>query len=102
MGALFSLLLEGLYMLGGFLVRSVVGKLFLYFGLFFVVSEFVPILFSGSNSLLPSTSSISAAMSALPAGIWYILDLFRIDYGLPAVISAYATRFVIRRIPVIG
>ena len=102
MSAAFILVLEALYMALGFLVRSVVGKMFLYFGLFFVTSEFVPLLFSGASSLLPGTSSISSGMSGLPAGIWYFLDLFKIDVGLPIVLSAWATRFVIRRIPIIG
>jgi Protein of unknown function (DUF2523) len=102
MGALFMLVLQSGYMVLGWLVRSVVGKMFLYFGLFFITSEFVPILFTGASSLLPGTSGISSGLSALPAGIWYFLDLFKIDVGLPIVLSAYATRFVIRRIPIIG
>jgi hypothetical protein len=102
MGALFSLFLEALYMALGFLCRSLIGKFFLYFGLFFVTTEFVPLLFSGAASLLPGTSAITNSLAGLPAGVWYFLELSRIDVGLPAIITAWATRFVIRRIPIIG
>jgi hypothetical protein len=102
MSAAFNLVLSALYKLGGFLVTSVVAKFLLFFGLFFVTTEFVPILFSGASSLLPATTSITNALAGLPAGVWYFLELMRIDIGLPSVISAWATRFVIRRIPLIG
>ena len=102
MSAAFNLVLSALYTAVGFLVKSTIGKFFLFFGLFFVTTEFVPILFSGATSLLPGTTAITNALSGLPPGIWYFLELMRIDIGLPAIISAWATRFVIRRIPIIG
>ena len=41
-------------------------------------------------------------MSAIGSGTWYFLNVFQVTQGLSLVVSAYATRFVIRRIPVIG
>jgi Protein of unknown function (DUF2523) len=102
MSAAFNLVLSALYTVTGFLIKSTIAKFFLFFGLFFVTTEFVPILFTGAASLLPGTSAITNALGGLPAGIWYFLELMRIDIGLPSVISAWATRFVIRRIPIIG
>jgi hypothetical protein len=33
---------------------------------------------------------------------WYFLDVFMVQTGIAMVVSAYTTRFIIRRIPVIG
>lgn len=95
---MFSILVSALNLFGGFLLRSVVAKLFLFFGLYFVTTEFIPVILN----LLPGTSSLSAALSGLSVDTWYVLDLFRVDVGLPAILSAMATRFIIRRIPLIG
>jgi hypothetical protein len=37
-----------------------------------------------------------------PSAAWYFLDLFAFSTGLPIIISAFLTRFLIRRLPVIG
>jgi hypothetical protein len=31
-----------------------------------------------------------------------VLRFFRLDFGVPLIISAYVSRFLIRRLPVIG
>lgn len=48
------------------------------------------------------TSALNSAFSNLPAGIWYFVDFFRLDFGIPWVLSAFIARFLIRRLPVIG
>lgn len=48
------------------------------------------------------TSGLSSAFSGLPAGIWYFIDLARLDFGVPWVLSAFVARFLVRRLPVIG
>jgi hypothetical protein len=34
--------------------------------------------------------------------VWYFLDLFNVTAGIPLLLSAWVTRFIIRRMPVIG
>lgn len=46
--------------------------------------------------------SLSAAFSAVSPGVWWFLDAFALDYGIPLMISAAVARFMIRRIPMIG
>jgi len=46
--------------------------------------------------------NLSAAFGGLDSGIWWFIDFFAIDFGLPLMISAHVTRFLIRRLPVIG
>ena len=80
------------------LVRSVLVKFVLFFGLWFVTTEFMQVL----APYLPDASALSSALGGLPADLWYFLDLFKVSYGVPLVLSAYVTRFAIRRLPIIG
>ena len=55
------------------------------------------------NALLPDYSSqIASGWTAIPAEVMFFLNLAAVDIGLPLVIAAYTTRFLIRRIPVVG
>lgn len=95
---MFGIVLSALNVLLGFIFRSVVVKFALFFGLFFVTTEFISIL----SALLPTSSALTGALGGIPAGVWYFLDLFNVSAGMPMLLSAWATRFIIRRIPVIG
>ena len=41
-------------------------------------------------------------LGGVPASVWYFLDLFNVSVGMGYVVPALATRFIIRRIPLIG
>lgn len=97
---MFGILLSAFNSVLAFVLRSVLVKFVVFFGLFFVTTEFVQVL--TSSGLLPSASSLSGVMGGVPAGVWYFLDLFSFSTGFSALISAWVTRFIIRRIPIIG
>ena len=97
---MYTILLSAGWSLLSWLFRSVLIKFVLYFALFFFVSEGVQYL--QSAGILPNASSLSGAFGSLGSDVWYFLDLCAFSYGAPLVISAYAARFVIRRIPFIG
>lgn len=84
-----------------FIFKKTVPKFFLFFGLFFLVAEFTPILIElvGGRELI---ANLSSSFASLPSDIAYFLTPFHIDRGLELVISAYITRFIIRRIPLMG
>lgn len=54
------------------------------------------------GDLLPDMTSLQTAFHGLPSFAIYLLLLFRVDVGIGMILSAYATRFIIRRIPIIG
>ncbi|MBN3062859.1 DUF2523 domain-containing protein [Pectobacterium quasiaquaticum] len=92
-------MLAALYAGLGFLLRSVVVKFLIMFGLFFIVQEFVPVLLSLINvSPLP----LVELFSQLPDSAWFFLNLFQVPTGISLMVSAIITRFIIRRIPIIG
>lgn len=84
----------------GFAFRSVIVKFGLFFGLFFVTTEFIVVLVG--SGMLPTAASLNSAWGGVPASVWYFLDLFNISAGISTMISAYTVRFIIRRIPIIG
>jgi hypothetical protein len=83
------------------LLREIVVKFIVFTALFSLVAYFVPYAI---RYLLPflGVQALDSAFSGLPSGILYFLDFFAVDVGVSFVISAYISRFLIRRLPVIG
>ena len=81
-------------------VRGVVVKFIVLGALFFAIEAIMPRLLAQLAVWSPAT--ISNAFTTLAPGVWWFLDKFALDVGIPLVLSAYVTRFTIRRIPVIG
>ena len=95
---MFGILVSAFNLILGWLVRSVLVKFVVFFALYFVTTQFVGVI----ASWLPTGSGLTSAFGGVSAATWYFLDLFALSVGLPAVISACLTRFIIRRLPVIG
>lgn len=97
---MFGIVLSAFNAVLAFVLRSVIGKFFAYFVLYFITTEFIAVL--QSSGILPTAASLAGAFGGIGADVWYFMDMCAASYGLPLIISAYATRFIIRRIPVIG
>jgi len=95
---MFGIVLSALNAVLAFLVRSILVKFVVYFALFFVTTEFIAVI----SDILPTGSDLSSALGGVPADVWYFVDLFNVSAGIPILLSAWVTRFIIRRIPVIG
>ena len=95
---MYAILVSFGWTLLSFVLRTVVIKFVVFAALLAITVEFMPVLFS----LLPDSSSIVGTFDALPDGVWFFLYFFNLDFGVAALIAAYLTRFIIRRIPVIG
>lgn len=95
---MFGIVLSALFSALGFLLRSVLVKFAAFFALFFVTTEFIQLVVP----MLPGASSLTSAFASQAPGVWFFLDLFKVGFGVSVCLSAYVTRFIIRRIPVIG
>lgn len=95
---MFGRVLSALFAFGGFAFRSIIAKFFVFFALYFVVTEFVVLLVP----MLPGAAELTQAFAIQAPGIWYFLDLFKVGFGVSACLAASVTAFIIRRIPVIG
>lgn len=81
--------------------RQVLIKFVVFTAIVLVVGFLVPFVIEFLGSKI-GTGGLTSAFSYLPAGIWYFLDYFDVGWGLPMMISAWVSRFLIRRLPVIG
>jgi len=95
---MFGIVLSALNAVLAFVVRSIIVKFVMFFALFFVTTEFIAVI----SDILPSGAALSTALGGIPGDVWYFLDLFNVSNGIPVLLSAWVTRFIIRRIPVIG
>lgn len=95
---MFGILLSALNSVLAWVFRSLLVKFTLFFALYFITSEFVGFI----AALLPNASVLNGTLSGITTGTWFFLDAFQLPIGLSALVSAYATRFIIRRMPVIG
>lgn len=95
---MYGIVLSAIFSALRFLLSSVLVKFGVFFGLFFVVQGFIGIL----GGMLPNSSSLNGSFSSIPPSVWFFLDLFAVTAGVPMIITAFVTRFLIRRIPVIG
>lgn len=84
----------------GFAFKGIVAKFFVFFALFFITTEFIPVVI---ELFLPKEiPNLNALFSGLPDSIWYFLSILQIPTGITLVISAMLARFIIRRLPIIG
>lgn len=96
MGRLLTTLFSGAF---GFIFKGIVAKFFLFSALFYVTTEFIPIII---DWFLPKSTNLAELFGSLPDAIWYFLNLLQFPLGVPLMISAMLTRFIIRRLPIIG
>lgn len=81
--------------------RGVVVKFVILSAVFAVMALVVPLAIEQIAPHL-GVNSLSSAFGGLGSGVWFFLDFFALGYGLPLIIAAYVTRFLIRRLPLIG
>lgn len=53
-----------------------------------------------NNSI--SVNALTSSFTSLPPSVWFFINAFNLTYGLPLLLGAFVTRFLIRRIPIIG
>lgn len=94
---MYAVLMAALWQILGWLVSTVIIKFVVFTALFLLVTELMNVI----GQYLPSALDLSS-LGGIPATVWYFLDLFNVTAGIPLLLSAFVTRFMIRRIPVIG
>lgn len=83
------------------LLREIVIKFIVFTTLFALMAFLVPKVTALALPFL-DTTPLGNAFAGLSSSVWFFLDFFQIGFGVKATCSAYVTRFLIRRIPVIG
>lgn len=98
MGKLILSLFSGLL---DFVFKGIVAKFFVFFALFYITTEFIPVVIDMfiPNDLIPDLNSL---FNSIPSSLWYFLNLIEFPLGISLIISSLLARFVIRRLPIIG
>ncbi|EHK3134249.1 DUF2523 domain-containing protein, partial [Escherichia coli] len=73
-----------LYGVLGFLLRSVIVKFTVFFALYFIVQEFVPLILDMVNRQLP----LLALISSIPDSLKYFFSVFKVIDGINIILSA--------------
>lgn len=93
-----QLLISFANLLVGFVFKKAVIKFLVITAIFLVVEELSKVLLT----YIPSLTGMNQYFSLIPNDLWYFLDLMAFSSGFPMILAAYATAFLIRRLPVIG
>ena len=97
---MYGVIFAALSSLMQFLVRGVIVKFFIFVALFYVTTEFVPVII---ELFLPKNiPNIKELFNALPNSILYFLYILKVPTGISMFISALLSRFIIHRLPIIG
>ena len=81
--------------------RDVVIKFVVFAAVFALVAFLVPKAVGYLGSFI-NPAGLTNAFSSVGSGVWFFLDFFQLGYGVPLLISAWVSRFLIRRLPIIG
>lgn len=81
--------------------RTLVVKFVILTGIFAIMAIVIPAAIVFITPFL-GVQSLTNAFGGIDPGVWWFLDFFALDYGVPLLLSAFITRFLIRRLPVIG
>ncbi|AKO45630.1 DUF2523 family protein [[Haemophilus] ducreyi] len=99
MGTIIKFLANAFSGVLSFIFNTLVVKFFVFGCVFIAVTEIVPILI---ETFLPKQVHLSTLISKIPPGIAYFLNFFKVEVGIQSMLSAYTSRFLIRRIPLVG
>lgn len=81
--------------------RAVVIQFIVMAVILVIVTQLMPIVINYVQSFV-NPGTLSGVFGALDPSVWFYLDFFALDVGVPLIFSAYVARFLIRRIPFIG
>ena len=97
---MFGIVLSALNAILGWIFRGVVIKFViltaLYYVITFIVSEVLSVL-----DISP-VQSLEASINSLGASILFFMGVFKLEVGIPLILGAMLTAFIIRRLPFIG
>jgi len=84
----------------GWLVRGAVIKFVILSAVYYVVTFIADAVFGRLD--ISAMSGLQTAFSSLPESTLYFMGVFRLDVGIPLILGAMLTAFIIRRLPFIG
>ncbi len=97
---MFAILFSAFNAALGWLVRGVVIKFVILSAIAYVIAWIAEAVLSQLD--ISSLTNMETNFNSLGSGILYFLGVFRMDIGIPLILGAMLTAFLIRRLPIIG
>ncbi len=97
---MFGILVSALNTALAWFVRGVVIKFVILSAIFYVVTWIAESVL-GQLDISPLTG-LQTVINGIPTGVLWFASKLRLDVGLPLILGAMLTKFVIRRLPIIG
>lgn len=97
---MYGILVSAFNYLLGWVFRGLVIKFIILSAIYYVVTWIAE---SVLNQLdISPLTGLQTVIDALPDGILFFMGVFRFDVGIPLILGAMLTAFIIRRLPIIG
>lgn len=97
---MYGILVSAANFLLGWVFRGVVIKFAILTALYYVITWIAE---SVLNQLdISPLNNLQTVMQGLPQGVLWAMGVFKFDVGLPLLLGAMLTAFLIRRLPIIG
>lgn len=97
---MFGIVLSALNSVLGWIFRGVVIKFVILTAIYYVIAFIVDEVLTQLD--ISPLTGLQSALDTLPDGVLFFLGVFRLDVGLPLILGAMLTAFIIRRLPIIG
>jgi hypothetical protein len=97
---MFGILVSALSSILGTVFTAVLIKFVVFAALLAVTVGFIAVL--TASGLLPSVSAVLSGLGGMPSSVLFFVQVFRFDLAVSYCLAAYAAKFFIRRIPLIG
>lgn len=97
---MYGILVSAANFLLGWIFRGIVVKFIILTAIYYVVSWIAESVLSQLD--ISSLTGLQTIIDSLPVGVLWFMGVFRFDVGLPLVLGAFLTAFIIRRLPLIG
>lgn len=97
---MYAILVSAFNFILTWIFRGVVVKFIILSALYYVVTWIAESVLSQLD--ISPLTGMQALVDAIPVGIRWFMTVFRFDVGLPLILGAMLTKFLIRRLPIIG
>lgn len=97
---MYGILVSAFNFVLGWIFRGVVIKFVILTAIYYVVTWIAEAVLSQLD--ISPLTGLQTVVNAIPEGVLYFMGLFRVDVGLPLILGAMLTAFIIRRLPIIG
>lgn len=97
---MWGILLSGIWKICAWIFRGVVVKFIILSAIYYVVKWIGEAVLSQLD--ISSLTGMQSVLDSIPNDILFFLGVFRLDVGIPLILGAMLTAFIIRRLPLVG